>query len=38
MNRADKRFSSFVENYEYGQHSDHSGHINYARYLLENVG
>lgn len=37
MNRADKRFSSFVENYEYGQHSDHSGHIKYARYLLENV-
>ena len=38
MHRADKRFSSFVENYEYGQHSDHAGHIKYARYLLENVG
>ena len=38
MNRADKRFSSFVENYQYGEHSDHAGHIKYAKYLLENIG
>ena len=38
MHRADERFSSFVENYQYGKHSDHAGHIKYAKYLLENIG